>query len=448
MQNLSYRNRVAAPVLCSLLAGLAVGCGAGNFTSGAPTAVAVAGVALKGKAYGGQQPVAGATIQLYAASTSGYGAAATALITGKVVKSDAGGGFSISSDYTCPSSDAQVYITATGGNPGLSANNPNLAMMAALGSCGTLLANAANTFININELTTVGSVYALAPFMSGYASIGSSLNNKAGLALAFADANLLANTSTGGTPGPTLPAGALAPTAEIDTLANILASCINSTGGTAGDATNCGRLFAATTPAGSTTAPTDTIAAALSIAQHPGNNVAALFLLSAPVPPFQPALATPPNDWTVAVSFTGSLGAASSVAIDAAGNVWLTSKSTNTVSRLTHAGAVVSGSPYSSAGIAGPSSVAIDSNGEAWIANATNNSLTHLSATGSLLAQATGGGLNVPSSVAIDPQGNVWAADSGANTISTFTSAGAASSSTGYSGTGIANPLAVAISAH
>src|SRR5580693_6047513 len=115
----------------------------------------------QGLVHGGQQPVTGATIQLYAVGTTGDGSAATPLLSPAPV-SDANGGFNISGTYTCPSSSSLVYIVASGGNPGLppGTNNGALSLMAALGPCGNL---SASTFIIINELTTVAAVYSLAP---------------------------------------------------------------------------------------------------------------------------------------------------------------------------------------------------------------------------------------------------------------------------------------------
>ena len=116
----------------------------------------VHGVTLNGRVYGGNQPVTGSTIQLYAAGTGGTGTAATPLIGAVVTTSDGtglansnanagnanntltAGFFTISGDYTCPTVDTQVYLTATGGNPGLGVNNPNISVMVALGSCGYL----------------------------------------------------------------------------------------------------------------------------------------------------------------------------------------------------------------------------------------------------------------------------------------------------------------------
>ena len=188
---------------------------------------------LTGQVHGGAQPVVGATIQLYAVSTTGDGTPATPLISTKVV-TNAQGDFSITGDYVCPASTSPVYLTATGGDPGLAAgtNNTALALMAALGECGSL---SASTYITVNEVTTVASIWPLAPFANAYAQIGSSTADAQELGAAFDQVQELDNTSTGAMPGPLLPPGYASPIATINTLADILGACVNSTGGVAGD---------------------------------------------------------------------------------------------------------------------------------------------------------------------------------------------------------------------
>ena len=271
------------------LALLLAGCGTHgglDFTNPAPTP---ASPALSGKVYGGQQPISGATVQLYSVATTAKGAA-TALISADVTTT-ASGTFSITGDYSC-TGNPLVYIVATGGNAGGGANS-SISLMAALGACNNLTSS---TFIIINEVTTVASVYALAPFMSGYKNVGAASTDATGIANAFQTVNSLVSTASGSAPGPGLPGNGTAPTTELFTLADILASCVNSTG------SSCTGLFSAATPSGGS-APTDTIGAALNIAAHPGNNVGALFSLAAANPPFEPALSTAPNDWTLAVKY-------------------------------------------------------------------------------------------------------------------------------------------------
>ena len=260
-----------------------------------------------GLVHGGQQPVSAATIQLYAVGTTGDGSASTPLLSPAAV-SDANGGFNISGAYTCPAPSSLVYIVASGGNPGLTpgTNNAALWMMAALGPCGSL---SASSFIFIDEVTTVAAVYSLAPFMTSPSAIGSAPTDAIAFNDAFTLASELANTSTGTTPGTGVPPGTSVPVTQINTIADILASCINSAGGASGDSTPCGTLFSLTTPTGLTPA-TDTITALLHLADNPSLNTAALYNLVPPTAPFQPVQAQTPPDLgvhlTVSSGFTAS----------------------------------------------------------------------------------------------------------------------------------------------
>ncbi|MDR3735710.1 MAG: hypothetical protein P4L10_09255 [Acidobacteriaceae bacterium] len=118
---------------------------------------------------GGNFPVAGARVDLWYPGVSGYGSAPTSLAH-VTTASDGTGSFSFpANSYTCPASDMPVYLTVTGGNPGLtstgnwvaSSGNSYLALMAAIGSCG----NASSlTGLKVNEVTTVATVFATAQF--------------------------------------------------------------------------------------------------------------------------------------------------------------------------------------------------------------------------------------------------------------------------------------------
>ena len=274
-------------ILCLLL----LSCGTQRYT---PQLAVPAG--RHGLVHGGQQPVAGATIQLYAVGTTGDGSASTPLLS-PAPATDANGTFNISGTYTCPSPSSLVYIVASGGNPGLApgTNNAALSLMAALGPCGNL---SPSTFILINEVTTVAAVYALAPYMTSPSAIGSSAGDAAALAAAFTLAAQFANTTTGATPGTGVPAGTIVPAEQINTIGNIIAACINSPGGTSGDTTPCGMLFSLTTLPGLTPA-TNTATALLHLADNPTLNTASLYNLVTPTAPFQPSQPQVPADLSV-----------------------------------------------------------------------------------------------------------------------------------------------------
>lgn len=281
--------RAVPSSLCLLASLLLTGCG----SKALKIAELVGASRYSGSVHGGQQPIVGATIQLYTVGTTADGSAATPLLT-STVTSDATGSFTITGLYSCTNA-TQVYIVATGGNPGLSTANPDIALMAALGPCSSLTPS---TFINIDEVTTVAAIVALAPYTTSASAIGSSSSDATALASAFTLANQFVDTTTGLSPGSNIPTGYTVPTAELNTLADILSACINSNGGVAGDGSLCGQLFTDTT-VGSNPAPTNTIAAMLNLANNPTLNTSSLFALIPPTPPFQPTLTSAPPDFEI-----------------------------------------------------------------------------------------------------------------------------------------------------
>ena len=444
--------------LLAALSTLLTGCATSLTSTTTQPAATLLGATLQGNVHGGQQPVAGATIQLYATGSApgaaGYGSAASPLIA-STVTTNARGGFTITGAYTCPSSTAPVYIVATGGNSGFTVN-PNIALMAALGPCGNLTSS---TFVSMNELTTVAAVYALAPFMTGttnaYTTIGTSSGNAVGLANAMADSATLVNAGSGGyptTPGVTLPIPL------INTLADILASCINSGGGSYNDGTSCGTLFFNSNPGGTaSTAPTDTITALMNIAQHPAPppaNLAALYNSPAPQPPFQPTLAQQPTDFTLAITLSGAgLNAPSALAADASGNIWIANSGGNTVTEFAHTGSPLSGTGYT-ASLNAPSAIAFASDGTVWVTNKGNNTVSRLTSAGtpygggggvnSGSAPYSGGGLNLPQSIAFDSLGTAWIANT--NSVTTISSSG--TSITNITPIAAQSPAAIAVNPH
>ena len=283
-------------VLPSAIAVLLAGCGAGNF--GTEPIAAANQVKLEGFVHGGQQPITGATVQLYAVGSTADQSASTPLIAAAPL-TDRAGGFTITGLYTCPSITTEVYLIASGGNPGLAVgtNNTQSVLMAALGPCGNLTSA---THIIINEVTTVGSIYPITPYMANYLNVGAAPANQLTLASDFMEVNEYIDTNGGQSPGPQLPAGYTAPVAALNSLANSISACINSPGGVAGDGSECGNLLLYAKPP-SGPAPTNTADAVLDIANNPTQNVAAIYALTPGYLTFQPALSSAPSDWTLPI---------------------------------------------------------------------------------------------------------------------------------------------------
>src|ERR1017187_1491211 len=297
------------PVAC-LLPLILAGCSI-NSTS-AP--IADAGLAIHGSVHGGQQPIVGAQVYLLAANTTGYGQPSVSKLSamstgyssslGAYVPTAPDGSFTITGDYSC-TPNTQVYLYSLGGSQGGIAN-PAAGLLAALGNCpssGNFLSS--TPFIAVNEVSTVAAAYAFAGFATDATHVSSSGTPLAqiGIANAFANATNLAGISTGAALAVTPAGNGTAPQSKVNTLANIIAACINSTGPSF---TACSTLFSNAESAGAAgTLPTDTATAAINIAHSPGSNVANLYALSTATPPFSPALAAQPFEFTVSLSFTG-----------------------------------------------------------------------------------------------------------------------------------------------
>jgi streptogramin lyase len=401
------------------------------------TAGSVPGAAVQGMVHGGQQPIVGAKVYLYAANTTGYGNAAVSLLqsAGGTVPdgsgnyyypTQSGGTFSISGDFTCPSAGSQVYLYAVGGDPGLGdGTNAAIGLMAALGTCGSL---SSAPYVVINEISTVATAYSIAGFATDATHVSSSSSTLAtatDVPNAFATVTNLESLGRGVALATTPNGNGVVPQGEIDILADILAACVNSAGPSS---TPCSTLFSNAMNGNSQ--PAETATAAINIAHNPGANVATIFGLLPSNRPFQPTGEVAPNDFTIAVTYTGGgldgTGVAPlGVAIDASGDVWVPNFSASSLSEFNSNGVPKTGSPFSAAGLDNPTSVAIDTYGSAWVANYNGNDISEFNSQGQKISGPpgfTGGGLNEPYGIAIDNVGNAWAANFGGNSLSEFES--------------------------
>ena len=426
------------------------GCSMTNLTS--VDRISPTGAAVQGKVHGGQFPVGGSTIGLWVAGSTGYGSAGTNLLT-STVTTQADGSFSITGDYTCPTPSSLAYITASGGDPGVGSNNSAIMLVAPLGACGSLTSG---TFITINEVTTAAAAIALGQFFtptfgsSSTDSFGASSTNSVGLTNAFATANNLVNVASGtavtsatlngtGT-GTGLSVTATPEAAKLNTIANILAACVNSDGsGTSPCQTT---LFPSVAPT-SGTAPTDTLQAAVYMSLNPTStnanasavNMAALFGLQTGTAPFV-GLGAQPVDWTVGIQYAGAsastvLSNPLALAADASGNIWVVNNSGDTndsLSELSPTGTpmltALNGATQPALGTAtsgNPSNIAIDTLGNVWIPTSSNLGYVYeydnSGSPGTISFQAFGGS---PWGIAIDGNNNVFIGEQSSSAGSSF----------------------------
>jgi hypothetical protein len=467
-RNLSGRAALACYLGC-VLAGCALvlaGCSAGpTLTSTGPgsgptgpgsgSTGGAGGAAITGRVHGGQNPISGAHVYLYAVNDTGYAgpgiaasgtnAAVSLLTSGSgqdgsgnyYVTTGADGTFSVTGDYTCPTATPYTYVLAVGGNSGSGANSA-IALAAALGPCTASGFSGLN--VMVNEVSTVAAAFAGAGFASDATHVSSSNTTlgKRGVTDAYSAIVNLETVATGAALAATPAGNGTVPQSEINTLANILAACVNSTGPSS---TACTTLFA--NAMNGAAAPTDTATAMLNIAHNPGANIANLFALQGSSPPFVPDLSKAPNDFTIAINYMGGgMDYSWGISIDANDDVWVTNNDTNgPVTKLNPLGVLLSGAGgITSGGLSVPISNAVDGAGNVWVPDAGDSKLTELSSSGTANVSSpfTGGGLDSPNFIAIDGSNNLWMTNGGHDEISEFASTGTAiTSSAGYAATNL-----------
>ena len=437
------------------------GCSADFSPDLSPNPDVVAGQPFSASAFGGRQPVSGAHVYMLAVDTTGYDHASDSLLlpySGSsskttldtsggptngyyyITTSATGGLNVVSAEYNCTVGQA-VYLYTLGGNPGNPITNPSdgvntaAGMMTVLGICeagGNFSAIGANG-VSITEISTVASAYALSGFATDAVHVSSSNRSLGitGLTNAFNNAANLYNISGGAQAvanAKTVSNSGTIPQATINTLANILAACVNSSGPTS---VTCSPLLNNAKSGGSTgTTPTDTATAAINIAHNPGNAVVTLFGLQNTVVPWLPDLALPPTDFTLAINYTdSSLAGPYGIAIDDAGSAWVTNNNLAVdgppVTKISSTG-TVSSYGGSNSNVQGPYGIAIDRAGDAWFTD-TSYSVFEMSSSGSYVGSDAGytsdAFADEPISVAIDPSSNVWTASQSGPVVE-FSSAG------------------------
>jgi hypothetical protein len=371
-------------LLALLASSVAFSAGCSNMSSTAPVTNSLATAAtLSGKVHGGNQPVIGAAVTLWFA---GQGAPATLAAT---TTTDSTGSFSFAKDsagghdgttpsWSCPTNVGSplVYVLSQGGNTqnnGVATQtNSAAAFIALYGDCNSI--SGAN-FVYMSEVTTVATMAAVQQFFNPadhslradstgqqrliMLNLPNTVSILADAATGLANSSKSISAAGGGSIDPGVSLTATPEAAKINTLANIISSCINGA-----DATDpaCGTLFSAAAPpipnttnlnGGNFPTATDTLQALFYILTNPTNgnttNLSGLFGLQPAVgAPYVPSLAAAPTDWTIGVSYastgactTGSfIASPTDINIDSQDNVWFGNSETGgNLSAISAAGA-------------------------------------------------------------------------------------------------------------
>ena len=380
---------------------------------------AEAAVQIKGQVQGGGAPIANSTVTLWAASANAPSQLAQ-------VATDAGGWFEISVEQSL-GNDTILYLIATGGQPTVNkagGDNSAIALMTVVGS------NPPAKII-INEMTTVASVWTHAQFLDGTAIKGPALS----LRIAAGNVPNFVDLETGGWGSAIqdpLNSSQTPTMANFSTLADVLAGCVTRV-----TADACDKLFVAATPPKGN-APTDTLAAAQSIARYPWYLPKRLFALLGqlyPAPqgktmravPFMPYLSFAPSAWVLPLKFDGGgYRAGGKAMFDSEGNLWVGDNFTvgwqgqdslwqGNATKFAPNGRALSPitTGFAGGGMQGGTfGAAVDAKDNAWLTSYGGKSITVFDKNGKPLTPPEGitfnGSLGLMQGVIVTPSGDVW----------------------------------------
>lgn len=419
-----------------------------------PSPTPTPAASIFGRVMGGLGPIAGSQVTLYQAGQNAYRTGATVLGS---ATADSNGRFTIG--LSAPATPRLLYLVALGGDGG-AGNNSAIGMMSVVG-----LSNAPANPVTINELTTVAGEWALSQFIDSTGQqTGAPHSNTVGMLNAAAQAlDNLANSATG-EPASHLPSASeclsgLPPINcdgldRLNTLANIIAACVQSSGPSAtlpscAAATNaCDIVLAcSSTPVDGTT-----LEAAHAIATNPVSNVSQLFAAQSLAQPYQPILTVAPEGFEIALnvavegaSFSNPLGIES----DLPGNVWIVNAGGDSVVKLSATGRLIGKFAPVGAKFNRPYDLAISAKGDVWITNSSATSVTELDVAGDLVANRSPAAarINQPYGIEIDAADNVWIANLAGNSVSELLASGGYASGLNFAPAGAAfnGPVELAI---
>lgn len=387
-------------------------------TGAAPPGVtpSFAAGSVDGQVLGAGSPIAKSTVTLWAATSDS---------PKQVAQTQSGDDGTFSLPFG--SGRGILYLVATGGEPVAAkepGNNPAIVLVSVLGAQPPAHAV-------VNEFTTVASVWTMDQFINGTAIQGYPL----GLRIGAGNVPNFVDLETGGWGSAIQDSlnGPQTPTmANFATLTDLLSGCVTRV---AADA--CSSLFsAATSPMHS--APSNTLAAAESIARYPWYKPERLFALLNhlyPVPegknlravPYMPYLSWAPSAWVLPLKFDGGgYRAGGKAMFDSQGNLWVPDNFTvgwqgqdslweGHATKFAPNGQPLSPitTGFTGGGMEGGTfGTAVDAHDNAWFTNYGSQSITVFDKNGKPLTPPEGitfgGRLGLMQGIIVTPSGDVW----------------------------------------
>jgi len=390
-------------------------------TSSLLVAAPVAALSISGQVLGAGSPIAGSTVSLWAANSGAPKQLAQ-------VRSGADGHFVVNASGPTDK-DASLYLVAKGGHSGVdksAADNPAIVLMAVIG-------NHPPARVTINELTTIASAWTHNQFIDGTAIQGPplALRIAASHVPSFVD---LATGGYGQVIGDALNSAQTPTLANFATLANVLAGCVARLKADACRSVfAAARGLAGSVPT-DTLAAAEAIARYPAYQPERMFALLDVFYPTPPLrlrpTPYLPYLSFAPSAWLLPLKYTGGgYSGGGKLMFDSQGNAWIANNftvgaqnqdhfSSGSLSKFAPDGKALSPAitGFTGGGLLGPGfGLTLDAHDDVWITSTSSNTISKFDHVGKPLSPSQGYNLNGQISkmqgIISTPGGDIWAID-------------------------------------